>query len=440
MVKDRVLRVFMNGLSVGRIVRSRKGLLSFAYAPSWLESPYARPVSLSMPLTPVPYEGEAVRNFLQNLLPDNGDTLARIQARFRCESQNPFDLLSAAGRDCAGAIQFYPEDTAPYVAGRMTSRALSSEAVARLLADYPPKPLGMSAEDDFRITLSGAQEKTALLKKGEAWRLPLGGTPTTHIIKAPLGALQPYQLDFSLSCENGWLCLEIARAFGLDAARSEVARFGEVKALVLERFDRRRSADGTSVIRLPAEDLCQALGVPPGLRRESDGGPGIAAIMGLLRKSERCEKDREAFMAAQVLFWMLEAQDGHAKNFSVFIGPGGAFRLAPLYDILSASPLIATGKLKRPKVKLAMNLLGKNRHNRISDIEPQHFVSTARACGMATETMTGILERFARKADEVSRQLNAALPADFPKAVSCPVFDSLRSKAQKIEKYLTRER
>lgn len=141
-------------------------------------------------------------------------------------------------------------------------------------------------------------------------------------------------------------------------------------------------------------------------------------------------------MASQVLFWMLEAPDGHAKNFTIFIGPGGIFRLAPLYDILSASPLVATGKLSRSKVKLAMKLLGKNRRNRINDIEPEHFISTAKACGMPESFMLEILQHFADQTKPVIKQLNSMLPDNFPKAVSCPIFDSLRAKAQKIEKYL----
>lgn len=45
-------------------------------------------------------------------------------------------------------------------------------------------PLGMQDEDDFRLSIAGAQEKTAFLQINKQWQLPLGPTPSSHIFKA----------------------------------------------------------------------------------------------------------------------------------------------------------------------------------------------------------------------------------------------------------------
>ena len=41
--------------------------------------------------------------------------------------------------------------------------------------------------EDFRISIAGAQEKTAFLRHQGKWCRPIGSTPTTHIFKLPLG-------------------------------------------------------------------------------------------------------------------------------------------------------------------------------------------------------------------------------------------------------------
>ena len=80
-----------------------------------------------------------------------------------------------------------------------------------------------SSADDFRISLAGAQEKTALLRHEVQWLKPRGMTPTTHILKPPIGVL-PNDIDLSLSVENEYLCLKLAAELGLEAARVEMAR------------------------------------------------------------------------------------------------------------------------------------------------------------------------------------------------------------------------
>ena len=185
--------------------------------------------------------------------------------------------------------------------------------------------------------VAGAQEKTALLRHEGQWLLPHGSTPTTHIFKLPLGLVGHMQADMRTSVENEWMCSKIMEAYEIPIARCEIESFEDQKALVVERFDRTPSSDGSWIIRLPQEDMCQATGTSPLHKYQSDGGPGITQIMELLLGSDDAEQDRNNFFKTQIIFWVLAATDGHGKNFSIAHLPGGSYRATPIYDVLSAS-------------------------------------------------------------------------------------------------------
>lgn len=427
------LTVAFNGIEVGTLTRHGSGAMEFHYNPDWLTRQGARAISLSLPLSEKIYRGAQVYNFFDNLLPDNEAIRARIQARFRLASKQPFDLLASIGRDCIGAIQLYPENSVILPINQITAEPLEEAEIASLLMGYKLAPQGMAAEtDDFRISLAGAQEKTALLWYREQWHRPQGSTPTSHIIKLPIGHLAQNNIDLSESSENEWLCLQIAKAFGFPVANAELARFGEQNTLVVERFDRRWSKDGRWLMRLPQEDFCQALGIAPALKYESDGGPGIADGMKLLLGSQQANQDRETFFRSQILFWLLAAIDGHAKNFSLFIEPGSAYRMTPLYDIISAYPLMAAGSIPAKRARMAMAVTGKNRHFHWAIIQPRHFESTAQKAGYSQDKATELMADFKAGADAVLTKVSGSLPANFPAHISDPIFDGIRRQTNKL--------
>jgi len=430
--RDQKLGVWMNGFHVGALTKRSTGALEFIYMPDWLETPGARPISLSMPLQYRPYAGEPVYNYFDNLLPDNRQIRDRIQARFKAATSHPFDLLAAIGMDCVGAVQIVAQGEAPRDVKRIDGEPLTDAQVAQLLKNYQTAPLGMAEDeaDGFRISIAGAQEKTALLWKDNAWHRPTGPTPTTHIIKLPIGKIAHSGMDLSDSCENEWLCLKIAEAFGLPVCHAEVGVFGDAKALVVERFDRRQT-DGW-IMRLPQEDMCQALGVSPNIKYESDGGPGIGAIMHVLMQSSESRQDREVFFKAQVLFWLLAAIDGHAKNFSLFIQPDGRYRMTPLYDIMSAHPLMVSRQLEAKKIKMAMALTGRNRHYHWHKIQPRHFMSTAKQVGFNEKTAGAIMGEMMERLDEVISKLESQIPPDFPEAISLAILEGMQKQRDRF--------
>ena len=256
---------------------SARGDMELLYDAGWKQSSVGRPLSLSLPfgVGDAPLRGERINHYFDNLLPDSDVIRRRLAARFGIATTEPFDLLAALGRDCVGAVQLLGEDDVPTGLDRIDGTPLSDDDVARVLDHTSGVAVAAGDDDDFRLSLAGAQEKTALLFHDGRWMRPHGATPTTHILKLPLGLVGNKRADLTASVENEWLCLAILRAFGLPAANAEIVQFGAYKVLSVERFDRALHRDGGWLLRLPQEDFCQALGVPPHLKYESHGGPGV---------------------------------------------------------------------------------------------------------------------------------------------------------------------
>lgn len=416
--KNPPLRVLLNGRDVGILSRASSGAIDFQYAQEWLDWENAIPVSLSMPLREDRYIGAPVLAVFENLLPDNKAIRDRVAARVRAPGSDAFSLLSKIGHDCVGALQFLPDGIDAGKAGAIKGRPISEEEIARKIKDLKIDPLGMDDDEDFRLSIAGAQEKTALLFHQGKWMLPAGATATTHILKPQIGQL-PNGIDLSNGVENEYLCLKLCAAFGLDVAQAEIVEFAGTKVLVVERLDRVWTRDGR-LLRLPQEDVCQALSVPPNLKYQSDGGPDNQAIMALLKGSDAPINDQAAYLKAQIIFWLIGATDGHAKNFSIFLTPGQRFRLTPLYDILTAQPSIDAGQVNEKKFKLAISV-GTNNHYRISEITPRHFLQTADRCKfdatIIRQTFETLLDTAAASAEKIIAALGNAIPAQLANAV-----------------------
>ncbi len=406
------LDVLINGRLVGQLQKAASGAISFQYAASWLEWEHRFAVSLSLPLLPAAYRGAAVSAVFDNLLPDRDAVRRRLAERMGAPGTDFYSLLQAIGRDCVGAMQFVPEGTEPGEL-EVQGEPLSDPDIEAMLADLAEAPLGLDREQEFRISVAGAQEKTALLRVDRRWLRPTGATPTTHILKPQLGQIPTSDgmIDMSNSVDNEHYCLRLIEAFGLPVARTEIVSFGTRRVLVVERFDRHWR--GTShIIRLPQEDCCQALGFPPTLKYQSDGGPNTRGILGLLKGADDARADQIAFFKSQILFWLIGATDGHAKNFSIFLKPGGRYSLTPLYDVLSAQPAFDKGQIAPNKFRLAMSA-GTNRHYRMMEITGRHFVQTGKAAGLGSAAMRDAISMLLERADTALQKALAAMPEDF---------------------------
>ncbi len=429
------LEVYLNGRLTGTLRRENSGAIDFAYDEGWLAWPQTMPISLSLPLREDRYIGAPVAAVFDNLLPDNEAIRARIAAKVGAEGIDAYSLLAALGRDCVGALQFQPGGMEPPTVGLPQGEPISEEQIEAVLLNLARAPLGLGADDDFRISIAGAQEKTALLWGNGEWLRPQGASPTTHILKPQIGQL-PNGLDLSNSVENEYLCLTLLRALGLPTARVEMARFGAKQTLVVERFDRTRLGDGR-MLRLPQEDFCQASSTPWTLKYESDGGPGIARCLDLLAVSDEPTRDRRTFMKAIIAFWLLAATDGHAKNFSLFLFPGGGARMTPLYDVLSAQPSLAAGRIRRNQMKLAM-AAGDRRQYRVDEIASRHFVQTGIRAGFGEANTVAVLHELVAEGPAALDGVLRSLPDGFPRAVSDPIAAGFIDRIRKIERELAR--
>jgi serine/threonine-protein kinase HipA len=424
--------VWYERAKVGTLTRATDGAIGFAYDPAWLASDTAFPVASALPLSKAKWQGDPVVAAFDNLLPDaEGELREKIAARVGAPGKDVFSLLSVLGRDCVGALQFLPVDEVPSEQD-MQYRVISEEEMVADLKNLAAAPLAQGEDEDFRISIAGAQEKTAYLRVADQWAKPRGITPTSHIFKTPMGILPgPDQIDLSDSVENELFCMTLAREIGLPAAHVDKITLPGQVVLSVERFD--RVWQGDTLKRLPQEDICQSLGYPSAMKYQKLGGPSIAQIMELLRESDTPIEDRETFFRAQIFFFLIGASDGHAKNFSLRLGRQGRFSLAPLYDILSIAPIVRAGRLQRKRYRLAMSVDG---HYGIDEIVPRHFEAEGRAAGLPTARALELLQDMT---DRLGPALDRALLAagdQVPEAVSRPIASDAMQRAAQMNELL----
>ncbi|MDA8278641.1 MAG: type II toxin-antitoxin system HipA family toxin [Actinomycetota bacterium] len=348
-MSDNLYVVFDNEI-VGLITRQNNGRLRFDYDNDYRQKKSSTPLSVSMPLQVRSHPDSVIAPWLSGLLPDNDAVIERWARYYQVTASSTFSLLSTPiGHDVAGAFCFVTPDSLDEVRYRKGQvKWLSYDEMAMQLSELKADAtswLGRYFQGQF--SLAGVQAKTALLFADGKWGVPTGSIPTTHILKPAVSGLDGHEV-------NEHLCLDAARRAGLLVSQSQIMRFGDELALVIERYDR-RFVDG-DIVRIHQEDLCQALSVWPSRKYQSDGGPGPKDIVNLFRQvmsTKSADDAIERFVGALAWNWIIGGADGHAKNYSLVLSQGDV-RLAPPYDIASALPY---GEHER-KLRLAMKIGG----------------------------------------------------------------------------------
>jgi serine/threonine-protein kinase HipA len=418
--------VLLYGTPIGTLRCDRNAKLSFVYAEQARSARSATPLSLSLPLARREHGHDAVDAFVWGLLPDNENVLSRWAREFHVSSRNPFALLGHVGADCAGAVQIVPNDRVAEIEGPGAMRVdwLSQSDVAeRLHALRNDDAAWSRADDEGRFSLAGAQPKIALFHDGKRWGIPIGRTPTTHILKPPTGA-------FDGQIENEHFCLHLARKLGLPVAGSRIARFQKETAIVVERYDRVRMMGRTQpVLRLHQEDMCQALGVRPQSKYQKEGGPSPERIADLLRDhSDEPQQDLSTFTDALLLNWLIGGSDGHAKNYSILHGAGGRVRLAPLYDLASALPYPS---LNTPRLKLAMKLGG---HYRLRDIGGPELRKLAAGMKLSSDVVIERARELCARLPQAARDVvDACTRAGLDHPILEQLVSALEERAERTE-------
>jgi len=362
----RTLGVYLRRNFVGQLIQDENGQLAFLYAGGWLNNPNAVPLSHSLPLRKEKFNRNECRGFFAGVLPDESKREI-IAKNLGISARNDFAMLERIGGECAGAVTFVPAgQKLPERNDRY--RLLSSEKLAEILKMLPRRPL-MAGEDGIRLSLAGAQDKIAVHVHDQQISLPLGGAPSTHILK-------PAIEHFEGVVFNEALCMKLAHAIGLQTAKAEVGRVENIDYLLIERYDRSVLKDpggAENLEREHQEDFCQALGIIPENKYQNEGGPSLKQCFDLLRGlSSAPVIDLQHLLDAVIFNFLIGNHDAHGKNFSLLYG--SQKRLAPLYDVLSTAYYPDLSK------KMAMKIGGEYASEKVG---PKNFDQLANEAGLA---------------------------------------------------------
>jgi len=390
---SRLLDVYLGEAKAGTLRQDEAGALSYAYEPGYLAGREPRAISFSMPLQEAPYADRVARPFFSGLLPDEG-ARQRLAGALGISAGNAFGLLEVIGGECAGALSLYPAGQMPPSPDGDGVEPLSPARLAEILGKLRERPL-LGGEEGVRLSLAGAQDKLAVCLEGETIGLAKGGRPTTHILKASIQALDG-------SVENELFCLRLAARLKLPAPRVEMRHSGTSPFLLVERYDRLQHNDGT-ISRLHQEDFCQALSVPPELKYEEEGGPGIERSLDLIdRAAARPAADRLSFIRMLIFHYLVGNADAHGKNYALLYR-GKAPDLAPLYDV------VCTAAYPRLAKKLAIAIGGRS----VADtIQLKHWLTlvpdTRAAQRLLVRDMTELAGRIRDEADKLLAEFEDA--------------------------------
>lgn len=321
------LDVYINDLFVGEADRPGSGRIRFTYSDD-VASEHAGEILLSanLPVRAERYQNQAAKPFFEGLLPE-GTLRERIARDLQVSYDNGFDLLAKIGAECAGAVIVLPKGTPLPPSDQSEVEWLSDDELYEKLIASSAHPLGVQ-DRRVRLSLAGVQDKLVLTRAPSGkFGIPLEGAPSTHIIK-------PNQERYADIAANEAFCLKVAACARLPVAKAEVTSINDLDCLIVERFDRTWT-DDMRIQRLHQEDFCQALGVLPSEKYETEGGPSVASIVEELRAvSAQPARSLLDFTNAVIFNFLIGNSDAHGKNYALLYEPVGSPSMAPLYDLV----------------------------------------------------------------------------------------------------------
>ncbi|MGQ7846079.1 type II toxin-antitoxin system HipA family toxin [Granulosicoccus sp. 3-233] len=341
----RKLDVYLHATKAGLLEQGETAELTFSYDRAYLDSESARAISVSMPLNSQPFPNAVAKPYFSGLLPDES-ARTRLAAALGISDTNAFGMLEIIGGDCAGALALFPHGSDPLMLDSQ-DEILDQQQLGELLRELRGDPL-LGSRKDVRLSLAGAQDKIAVKVSDGRIALVKNGEPTTHILKPGIQGLEG-------TSQNEVFCMTLAARMGLPVPDVAFGRTDDTQYILIERFDRLR-LDDRSVQRLHQEDFCQALSIPPELKYEDEGGPGIEKSLALIQRVvDRPAADRLSFLRMLVFHYLVGNADAHAKNYALLHASNtDAPVLAPLYDV------VCTAVYPQLTKKSAMRIGGRN--------------------------------------------------------------------------------
>lgn len=381
------LEVFLHRNIVGELLQDVSGRIYFEYSKEYLSHSDAVSISHSLPLMSETFSSAQCVGFFSGILPE--DEKRKIIAKnLGISAKNDFKLLELIGGECAGAISFLP-------AGSVRKdldydyHKIDKSDLKDILLELPKRPL-LAGNKAIRLSLAGAQDKLPVMIQNEEVFLPLGGAPSSHILKPAIDRFKDIVM-------NEAFCMKLAAAVGISSAEVATDNVDKVDYLIIKRYDRNLGDNG-KLQRLHQEDFCQALNISPLLKYQSEGGPSLELCFNLIREvSSMPVVDLKKLLQAVIFNFLVGNNDAHGKNFS-FIYDGDHRVLAPMYD------LVCTAYYPELSKKMAMKIGGKNL---FEDVYPRHFEKLAEQAGLGKKLVfEQLLEIASRLTSEIQLMKN----------------------------------
>jgi len=376
------LNVFLGRNCVGVLGLDSNGGFCFQYASAWIDRPDAIPLSLSLPLRKEPFKNDLARPFFVNILPEQ-EIRRKIARRLGISHTNDFALLEALGGECAGAVSILPWEADPLPTSvQFRYKLLSDSELEILIKELPNRSL-LAGEEGIRLSLAGAQDKLPVKHEGNQVFLPLGESPSTHILKVSIPGYRE-------TVQNEAFSMLLARRMGLDVPHTKVFRCSKTPVYMTERFD--RVLRKGEILRLHQEDFCQAMGILPDMKYENEGGPGLENCVALIRN--HCSfpiQDIRKFLQWVAFNVLLGNADAHAKNISLLY-QDGTVALAPFYDLMCTR---VYGKQLTDRMAMAIG-----RERRLDRIMPRHWDRCAQSLGLRAGVVRNLVVDMAKRIDK----------------------------------------
>ena len=414
------LSVYMNGVIVGVLSQDSGGMLSFGYRQEWIDNPSAMPLSYSLPICEKKFNDRICRPFFAGILPEAAPRKL-ISEILGISYGNDFALLNKIGGECAGAVSLLPEGVSADFFQTPEYRHLDNAELEMTVNELSSRPL-MAGKKGMRLSLAGAQDKLPVFLDGEEICMPLGSSPSSHILK-------PEPERFPGLSVNELFCMTLAKKTGINVPDTELRRIGGKDTVLVQRYDRKRD-NASNLTRLHQEDFCQALGFLPNQKYQEEGGPGIRDSVELLRNCSSAPViDITEFFNAVIFNILIGNADAHGKNFSLLY-TGKSRRLAPFYDLVST--VMYENLSKTPAMKIgrdkSINAFTAGNWKKMAD-------NVSVSWPLLKEKIKILCKNTAEHLDEVY-----SIAADYDMTVAEQLRSTIRSRIDKLQKMCTDHR
>lgn len=410
--ESRVFDVYFRQSLAGKLSVDQAMRMRFVYDAGYRQA-NAQAISLTMPVALAQHEDAVVFPFIENLLPE-GEIRSLIQRQNKIEDGNFARFIELLGGDVAGAISIQPEGQLPVFQPEAEKRALSREALSRLLLDIQDRPFKASANAALvgnRLSLAGAQNKLPVIRESEQ-TFEAFGAPSTHIIK-------PARKDgrFPSLVYNEYICMKAAVLAELDVAEVALLEVSDVRgnesdALLVTRYDR-EPANGV-IERLQQEDLCQLCSVPSTMKYEISSGPGFKELFSVIARYSRMPVRDDVEVFRRMIFNLVIGNyDAHAKNFSFLVSPDARIVMAPAYDLVCTALYEDLDRTFAMSIGAARTLeqLNQTEFKALFDVIQKKYPTIRnqliRFCDASLQAMSGAVAQFI-KGDFYSADIDAA--------------------------------